>query len=837
MSTFTRCALVILFAWVPAFAAGAAGDERATYRFQIERQPLDAALREFARQSGVQLIYFSQLTEGLPAPGLEGRYTLTDALGALLAGSNLTFHVVNPNTVEIKPAVDAGVAGRAVAPPVSRSRIPDRPDTSGDNARALEQVVISDTSAGFAATRIETPLREIPQTVSIISSEQMREQNDTSLADALSRAVGITSVRDNSLEQSFAVRGYGITALHIDGSAALNALNAVAGPFFGTPDLSEFDHIELLRGADALFGADSDPGATVNLIRKRPLDNYRLSSSLWAGSWHNYRAELDVTGPLDTGNTLRGRLVGAYSSRDYFYDTATRQGKKIFGVLEYELVPQTLLTVGGSYQWDDATPFLRGLSLYVDGSDPHLPRSTAWAFDWSRYRTRTRELYLRLEHAFDSDWKLRFNVTSLNAAATYGYAELISPIDPVTRGLRYPAQAYYSARPNSQKQLALDATVTGALQLFGHRELVALGADFVRFNGSGAEEVSGGFGPVLSNVNNFDQRDFSNPRATQTDLLDIESRPSSRLSGIFATLKVYATDALSITGGARLSNGRYESHSDFLINGISLGPDAAKFGDSNKITPYGGVLYALTPRYTLYASYADVYRSVGGANGRNDAPIRPADGVVIEAGIKAAWREDALNGVLAIYRAKQLGLTRPDPAPPPDVSDGCCYLADASNLSRGVDAEISGNLAHGWLIGAGYTYNSNRDQKGAPLSLATPRHLAKLWTSSALPGGLSRWTLGGSVHAQSRNSKSGSYCARVGPFGSCFDPLQQFETEQRSYLTLDVRASYQMSANWRAALTVANVLDRRYYETVGTPLLGNWYGEPRSVLVRVDGAY
>src|SRR3569833_2419443 len=803
MATFTRCGLVILFAWMPGFATGATGEEPATYNFEIAPQPPDAALQEFARQSGVQLIFFSKITEGLWAPGLRGRHTLSDALGALLADSNLTFHVVNPDTVQIKPPV----AAMAVAPATRDRPRAGRPDTSTDNALALEQVVIRGTAAGFAATRIETPLREIPQTVSIISFEQMREQNDISLADALSHAIGITSVRNNSLNQSFASRGFDITALHIDGSAALNASTQVGRPYFGTPDLSEFDHIEMLRGADALFGADSNPGATVNLIRKRPLDTYRMSVSSWASSWHNYRAEADVSGPLESNNTLRGRLVGAYSSGYYFYSTSKRQGNKIFAVLVYEPRQQSLLTLGGSYQWDDSTPFVMGLSRYVDGSDPHLPRSTAGAFAWSRYRTRTRELYLQLEHAFDSDWKLRFNVTSLDASATFGYGLLVSPIDPVTHGLRYPAQAIFSPHPNSQTQLAADAILTGAFWLFGFCGQVALGADFVRVTGLEAQENSSGFGPVLSFFEDFDPHDFPNPRSTQTDFFDIETRSTSRLSGIFATLKVYLTDALSVIGGARLSNGRYGFNNDVLIDGVSLGANADQFGDNNKITPYGGVVYALTPRYSVYASYADVYRSIAVAIGRNGAPIRPVDGIVIEAGIKAAWREGALNGALAIYRARQLGLPTVDPAPPPDVPAGCCYLANASNLSRGVDAELSGSLARGWLIGAGYTYNSSRDENGAALSVATPRHLAKLWTSSSLPGRMDRFTLGASMNAQSRVANSGINCPRVGPFGSCRDPLQKFETVQRSDLTLDGRASYQMSANWHAAVTVANMLD------------------------------
>ena len=68
--------------------------------------------------------------------------------------------------------------------------------------------------------------------------------------------------------------------------------------FLGTPDLNEYDHIEVLRGADALFAGAGNPGGTVNLVRKHPLDTDELMFSSSAGSWGNVREELDVTGPL-----------------------------------------------------------------------------------------------------------------------------------------------------------------------------------------------------------------------------------------------------------------------------------------------------------------------------------------------------------------------------------------------------------------------------------------------------------------------------------------------------------------------------------------------------------
>ena len=94
------CLCMVVMAWTTRLAAAPSG-EPIKYHFQIDSQPLGAALQQFAKQSGVQIIFFSQVTEGLRAPALHGTYTISGALELLLSGSRLFFRVINPKTVEI----------------------------------------------------------------------------------------------------------------------------------------------------------------------------------------------------------------------------------------------------------------------------------------------------------------------------------------------------------------------------------------------------------------------------------------------------------------------------------------------------------------------------------------------------------------------------------------------------------------------------------------------------------------------------------------------------------------------------------------------------------------
>jgi outer membrane receptor for ferric coprogen and ferric-rhodotorulic acid len=68
-------------------------------------------------------------------------------------------------------------------------------------------------------------------------------------------------------------------------------------------------------------------------------------------------------------------------------------------------------------------------------------------------------------------------------------------------------------------------------------------------------------------------------------------------------------------------------------------------------------------------------------------------------------------------------------------------------------------------------------------------------------------------------------------------PEQNIRTFQGSFAAADLRADYRIDAHWRAALSVNNVFDRVYYQTIGSPIGGNWYGEPRGFLLRIDGRY
>lgn len=289
--------------------------------------------------------------------------------------------------------------------------------------------------------------------------------------------------RGSSIDQTAYSRAFEITSYHVDGGGALKPAITNLSLYESNPDLSEFDRIEVLRGSDALFSSNSDPGGTVSLVRKRPLPTPSLQLSATLGSWNSYRVELDATGPLTNDGALRGRADVGYADRDFFFDRAHLERKKVFGALEYDFTPQASLTMGGSYQWDDTVPLMAGVPLYLDGSDSHLPRSTGLTFDWSFYNTRLGSVYAQYRQQFADNWNLRLNTSAGRTIVEYAVGEFGLWIDPVTQSLTAPT-ATISKRPNHFTLGTVDATLTGKLDWFGLRETIAIGGDFTRVRGA-----------------------------------------------------------------------------------------------------------------------------------------------------------------------------------------------------------------------------------------------------------------------------------------------------------------------------------------------------------------
>jgi outer membrane receptor for ferric coprogen and ferric-rhodotorulic acid len=171
--------------------------------------------------------------------------------------------------------------------------------------------------------------------------------------------------------------------------------------------------------------------------------------------------------------------------------------------------------------------------------------------------------------------------------------------------------------------------------------------------------------------------------------------------------------------------------------------------------------------------------------------------------VKASFNEQRLNAGLALFRTRQDNFASYNSA----LS---AYESLQGITTKGVELELTGELARGWNLGAGYTYTASRDAAGLRAVTQIPRHSAKLFTTYRLSGALNRLTVGGGVNWQSQSGYVGEF-------------------QQAGYAVASLMARYTFSPQLSAALNVNNLFDKHYYS--GLSAYGGVYGAPRNVML------
>jgi outer membrane receptor for ferric coprogen and ferric-rhodotorulic acid len=271
--------------------------------------------------------------------------------------------------------------------------------------------------------------------------------------------------------------------------------------------------------------------------------------------------------------------------------------------------------------------------------------------------------------------------------------------------------------------------------------------------------------------------------------------------------------------GLRVSNERVRNGT-ISYQFATGSPSSRDYQYKGVLTPYVGTLFTVNSTWSLYASYADIFSNTSGLVRSDQSLLGPSHGVTMEAGLKGTWRDGTLNGSVALYKTVQRGLSVFDTSVRP--RGNCCWTSDGRNESEGADVELTGHLAPKWLIGAGYSFNQSKQVvpgPEAPLWRFIPHHLLRVLMDYGLPGDWHRWTIGGTLHAQSAISGS------------------VLRTWQKCYAVVSPRKSYQLNEHSQVALSIDNVFDRRYYESLSRVPGSNWYGEPRNFLIRLDARF
>ncbi|CRM01851.1 Ferric-pseudobactin BN7/BN8 receptor precursor [Pseudomonas sp. 31 E 6] len=594
--------------------------------------------------------------------------------------------------------------------------------------------------------------------------------------------------------QSYTARGFDIDNLMYDGIPS-----GYKGASVGAqPNLAMFDRVEVVRGATGLVTGAGNPSAAINLIRKRPLDEQKVTLTGAAGSWDDYRGELDASSPLNDSGTWRGRVVTSYRDANSFIDHAEEYHGLFYAVTEADLSEDTTLTLGYSNQKDKTNYFWGASMIGRDGHHLDLPRAYNPGTDWENKDQEINTVFAELRQQLANDWKLQINANyaEQNALFSGSYQSRWAADKTLARTVY---QAAYD-----ENQAGVDAFASGPFQAFGRTHELVVGASR-RIYDMTTHDYSpyDSYWPLTAGKPDF--------------LHTTDTREITTQDGFYLTTRLSLADPLKLILGGRLDWYDYDAH----------GSNASDYKVTRNLTRYAGLIYELDDQHSVYVSYSDIFTPQS-AKDTAGTPVKPIVGKNYEVGIKGEYLGGALNASVALFRVDQQN--RATKVTVQNCPQTECYEASGEIRSQGIDFELQGALTDNWQVGGGYTYarthtikdDANPQKVNQQFDTDTPEHLFKLTTRYNLQGPLEKFRVGGNISWQSR-----MYNDIALANGS------SYRLQQGAYAVTDLMAGYKVNEHIDLQLNANNIFDRRYYSTIANSADygGDAYGNPRNMML------
>jgi len=750
----------------------------------IPAQPLGTALQEFGRQTNLQVLYSPTDVQGKNSTAVKGTQEPGKAIATLLKGTGVSYGLQG-NAVTISAIASSGLE-------LGTTQV-----TANQLGTVTEGTGSYTPGTIATATRLVLTPRETPQSISVVTRQVMDDFGLDAIDDVMRHTPGITVSTYDTERTNYYSRGFSIVNFQYDGIPTLRDAQYSAGQTL--TDMAIYDRVEVLKGATGLLTGAGGPGGTINLIRKKPTSEFKSSIELGAGSWDNYRSQVDVSGPLTETGNVRGRAVAAYQDKHSFLDHYSRKTGVLYGILEFDLDENTLLTVGADYQDSDPKgSSWTGTRTIFDatGKKLDLPRSFNNGPKWGSWEQYSRTAFATLEHTFDNGWvtKGQYNHQINGYNAPLGYISQ----DSATASSIY-ARKYVGDTTSD----SLDVYASGPFELFGREHELVIGQSLSISKWKAKDYTATTYFNNSYDFYNWHGQAIE-PLWTATKIND----ETTRQTGTYVTGRFSLTDELHLLLGSRVANYQVTGTSDTQ--------------ESGKVVPYAGLTYDLNDNFTAYASYTEIFQPQTQYRTRTRTMLDPNEGKNYELGLKGEFFDGRLNSSLAYFEVHEENRPLADTAWNSQPGVDFSYIGTKTK-TKGYEAEISGELARGWQLQAGYTHKIARDDDGKKVATWEPEDQVSFYTTYKLQGNLDKLTVGGGARWQSAGWQTVNNWGYPGGGRS-----EKFT--QAPYWLVDLMTRYQVTENLSATLNVNNLFDKHYYTNIG--FYDSAYpGDPRNVMV------
>ncbi|WP_374484520.1 TonB-dependent receptor [Zoogloea sp.] len=648
-----------------------------------------------------------------------------------------------------------------------------------------------------SATKIDAPLRDIPQTVNVVPQSLLRDQAVHSLQDVLKSVPGVGLSTGDGQRDQVTIRGFSAIA-----DQFIDGLRDDAMYF---RDLSNVEQVEVVKGpASVLYGRGSS-GGLINRITKKPgID--RSEVSLQVGSWNQRRGEVDLARKFnDSGVAFR--VTGAVERGDSYRNMQFLEREAFAPSLSFQLGSQTKLLIQAEYLSDRRlTDF--GIPAY-QGRPVSVPASTYYgaanARDADYTQTRVSAIGFTLDHRFDEAWSVR------NAFRYYDYTldrnnTLVGAVNEkaLTASLnrsnvRRQEDGYFN-----QAELVQKTTLAG----MPHQLLY------------GVEVSQQTKDQLFRTQNNIATVSLFNPVLPVLPF-NVTAAPSTNNVGIMSVSSAYIQDLATLSQHWKALAGLRYDRFQQTTRERRAGQSNLERTDS-ALSPRAGLVYQPTEDRSYYASWSKSFQPSGESFplAANNASIAPEETTNQEIGAKFDFFNGLASATASAFRLERTNIKTTDPTTNVLMPLGV-------QRTNGIELSFSGDLPHGWQLWSGYAWldarmvssiatDAGQAVQGKRPTL-TPEHSANLWLTKALGGGFGAGA--GLNYVGDRFANPGNTVTLP------------------SYTTVDAMAYYRVKG-LDLQLNLTNLFDRKYIVAGhGSNANLNLPGAPRAVQLTARYAF
>ncbi|WP_310078212.1 TonB-dependent siderophore receptor [Acinetobacter lwoffii] len=657
------------------------------------------------------------------------------------------------------------------------------------------------------ASKLNIPLKETPQTVNVITRQQLDDFALDNTRDVLRNTPGIIVSNQETERTSYLARGFEISNVLVDG---------VGIPLEGynynndNPDSFLFDRVEVVKGANALNNGIGDPGATINMIRKRPTSDLQTAFNASYGSWNTQRYEVDVSSPLTQDGKVRGRVFGYQQTGDSYLDRYELEKNGIGAVVEADITDTTLLTAG--YTETNHKP--NGVNwgsnplINTEGEQLSYSRNYNYSPSWAHWDSNIKSYFAELEQKLGGDWTAKL---TYDEKRTQRDSKLLflsgKPGANGTSGIFLYPGMYIDDNKEQQASLSF----SGTYPLWGQRHEASLGYVWAK-NRLDELGYAGSFvNPLTTDLASFTPEEPSWDMSKTSGEMHIRQKNQS----LYAATRLHLNDDLKLLLGANYVQAE--------SSGSSYGKDTVY--DEDKVLPYAGLTYNFSPEYTGYLSYTSIFRPQ--TTKADDGSInKPIEGESYEVGVKGSWLDDKLTATMAVFRTEQSNYPLRD-------SDGIPTLrtTQVSDLrSQGYEFGLAGQLSDHLNLSFGYTQFSLKDLiNGGDARTFNPTQSFNLLTTYQVPQ-LPKLKLGLGVQWQDQTYLDVPEATANGVITQKAGII-----EQDAYALVNLMASYELNEHMTLQANGNNLTNEKYL--FNFPNQQGFYGAPANYSVAVKFKY